>query len=44
MAWNSGNLLRRAIHVDGVVAAFAQKLAAMPFKMSNEIESFHELG
>lgn len=35
MAWDGRRFLRAAIYVDRVIAAFAQELAAMVFKMLN---------
>ena len=41
MAGNAGGSAGVAIHVDGVIAAFAQQLAGVVFEMANEIAALH---
>src|ERR1039458_7557683 len=41
MARHTGHLLLRTVHVDGMVAALSQELAAMMFQVPNKFEPLH---
>src|SRR5258708_943198 len=41
MARDGGNFLHSTIDIDGVIAAFAQKFAAVAFQMPDQIQPFH---
>lgn len=43
MARHSGRLASRAIHVDGVIPAFAQEFAPMVFQVPNQRAVLHAL-